>query len=520
MNKSFYAVFSLIAFLTITTTCHSYFDERGAGKPPSENDIFPLLPFKKTISQSDFANNTTYTISRPDQYILAGSISATPTSGNIISITTSNVVLNLNGNCIEQGDSTSGISVINIATGLSNITIKNGTIKNATNYGIYIANNCRNIKIKNIVVDGCNKEGIMFNGSTGNSITDCEVTNVGVINCDGSELAEGSAESGLYLKQCKNIRLSNSFFNNNQTSSVTSSRTTYGVYMETTTGCHFDNCEAIGNLGGAAYGFYTCSNSLANIFSDCLSAENTGTAACDTAGTGGQGCGFCVDTCAATIFENCTALSNLSTTTAYGFLLLTSTANEILNCKANRQKTVISNTDEEGSGDAHGIYLAGGQDNIVKNCIANGNIGGSNAYHFATGIRLDVSQGVNESRCQIIECEASSNNGQSGTGIGIHLANVGTCTTIIGNKTFTNTADTAANHYGIKDNSTDSTALIMKNLSYGHNLSGSGTNNFSIDYTGGPTFTPVSGDITDITNTSGIDNSDPIFQNIDMYVPS
>ena len=89
---------------------------------------------------------------------------------------------------------------------------------------------------------------------------------------------------------------------------------------------------------------------------------------------------------------------------------------------------------------------------------------------------------------------------------------------LINNKTFSNVSDMLSN-YGIKDDSDNSTALVLKNISYGHDISGQGTNNFSIAYSGGPTFTPVFGDITDISNTSGVDNTDPVFQNIAMYVP-
>jgi hypothetical protein len=505
VSKKTYLMFFSLMFFSVFVSAEEK-KERGLGKPPDETDITTPLPYQKSILTNSFRSGITYTISSSGTYILTKSTSFVGGSGQIININSDDVILDLAGQSITN-DTTANINGIEIQSGKSNITIKDGVIRGITGAGIVVGAGCKNVKIKNVTVDNCDKGGIDFQGTAGNSVSDCELINTGAINCDGSALSAGTATFGLKLNQCETVRIADSFFNKNVVNSdnETYYRASYGVYMGTTTGCHFDNSEAIGNKGVTAAGFYVCSNSLACGFSECLAAANTGTETLPD--TQGHGMGFGVENSAGILFENCTALANIATTTAYGFYIATSTANEITNCKANRQKTILANSDNAGTGNAHGIYLGGGKHNLVQNCEARGNIGGSNANFFGTGIMLGAEQGIGESSTEISSCRACANDCDGGTGIGIYISSDGPAITVSENKIYSNLT------FGLKDANTYSTALAFKNICFGHGS----IDNYNISYDG-TSFVPISKVISALSNSGGVDSEAPVFQNISLYV--
>ena len=453
------------------------------GKPPKESHISEALPFQNVISPTSLSSQG-YTIDTPGRHVLSRNISFAPNSdGNIITVACNNVVIDLRECTIEQTGNEYIQNCIYISPGLQNIKIRHGTIQNINGYGVYIGNDCKNIKVKNLQINNCGKGGIFCNGTIANPVTDFEIIDTGITNCNGSSFTDSTATTGLKLKCCNNVRATKCNFNQNITDSI--EQNSYGAYIETCTGCHFDFCEAVGNKGSNAAGFHVCSNSLANLFSDCLVTANVSTkTSSERCGGGGNpepspvgtgsGMGFGVEDSIGTIFQNCTSENNLATGNAYGFFISNSSSNEITNCIANKQQSIIENTTLPGDGSACGICIKNGSGNLIQNCKCNANTGGTHSTSKGIGILI----GENETRTRIYDCETSANNGNGGTGIGIYLLNTGYGIIVIGNKVFVNTGTSM---FGIKDSRNNSDALFSKNISFGHG-GNNGTNNYYVKY--------------------------------------
>lgn len=107
-----------------------------------------------------------FTITSPGYYKLGDDITFSPGGADsIIAIQASNVTLDLGGRIIEQGNATAGVDGIALSAGLSNVIIRNGTIRNVTNRGIFVDSNgasSSQIVISDIVFDTCQSRGISF----------------------------------------------------------------------------------------------------------------------------------------------------------------------------------------------------------------------------------------------------------------------------------------------------------------------------------------------------------------------
>ncbi len=86
-------------------------------------------------------NSVPYTISSPGLYCLAKNLTYTPTTGNAISVTASDVTLDLNGFCLTgPGKASGGNYGITINGGVTNVEIRNGTVKAFGNNGVHTGN--------------------------------------------------------------------------------------------------------------------------------------------------------------------------------------------------------------------------------------------------------------------------------------------------------------------------------------------------------------------------------------------
>src|SRR6516162_5567665 len=89
--------------------------------------IFHIIFFANSLQAIDM------TISKPGIYTLGNFIVSRPAgSTSIINIISSDVVLDLNGYVVSQGNATASVDGIAINSGLTDIIIKNGTIRSLT----------------------------------------------------------------------------------------------------------------------------------------------------------------------------------------------------------------------------------------------------------------------------------------------------------------------------------------------------------------------------------------------------
>ncbi len=127
-------------------------------------------------------------INSPGTYVFDNDITWKPNSdGQAILITSNNVVLDFKHYTLKSKSSTFKTIGI-VATKVSNLTIKNGTIANMAFEGVH-CDKCTNILIKNITVDGLSIEntaaytvpvGILVTSSITVSINKCTVKNINV----------------------------------------------------------------------------------------------------------------------------------------------------------------------------------------------------------------------------------------------------------------------------------------------------------------------------------------------------
>jgi len=139
------------------------------------------------IQQSDIGA-TGYVITAPGRYALVEDITYTAAgSAPAISIEANNVYLDLNGFTITGGGAAAHLIAIGDGiTPVSNITIINGTLNNATNNALEIAQNSTNLFICQLNIANSTSNGIHAAGTAGNEIEDlwiqeCQTEGVGAI---------------------------------------------------------------------------------------------------------------------------------------------------------------------------------------------------------------------------------------------------------------------------------------------------------------------------------------------------
>ena len=138
-----------------------------------------------------------YTTTGPGSYVLNANLSSTQTSGNLITVNNSNVIIDLQNHSISGPNVASQTTIGIYASEVTNVTIQNGTIVHC-NTGIYIAGNntaatnSLNERITNMRVSKCNSFGIEFDESPASLITNCQISQI------GSSTSTASAGISLY----------------------------------------------------------------------------------------------------------------------------------------------------------------------------------------------------------------------------------------------------------------------------------------------------------------------------------
>nr|MBA3752308.1 hypothetical protein [Candidatus Dependentiae bacterium] len=112
------------------------------------------------ITQQD-VGSTGFVITQPGTYILAEDICYTPEldEGAAITIRSTEVTLDLNGNRLAQCNEAANIVGIIIDESQHAVTIKNGTIANFSALGIFVSKGCTTISMNDLIIDNCGTSG-------------------------------------------------------------------------------------------------------------------------------------------------------------------------------------------------------------------------------------------------------------------------------------------------------------------------------------------------------------------------
>lgn len=233
------------------------------------------------------------TIDMPGFYKLASNVT------NEITISASDVTLDMNGGTVSGG-----ANGIVIASGLNNVTIKNGSITSVTTDGIQVGAGCTDIILKDIIVSqalvGINCE---------------QVSNALIRNCDSNQ-----STTGIQLDMCRNVVLQNC---------TTNANTHAGFDLLSSTTCSLLECQAIATGDGnsdvdsaTVFGFVTA-NGNGNLFERCIANATLALSVTDSSSLvagfalrGNEGCTKIINS------EGCNTETNVDGfTVPYGILL-------------------------------------------------------------------------------------------------------------------------------------------------------------------------------------------------------
>lgn len=332
-------------------------------------------------------------------------------------INSSNTIIDLDGNAIMQDPSNNqiGIHGIEIAPNISNVTIRNGVIKNFTGNGIYIGDGCNEIYINNITINNCLEGGILFDGSlSGTMISNGAIIDCIVTSCNGTN---GSPAFGLRMNASQIIRVKNCLFNNNDAVATSSG---YGVYMYYCNDCTLADCSMFQNGGGTLSAGIALINSSVCRLINCLSAS---TIAHDPS-LSGTAFGFLIEGSISNEFTACKAIDSTNQIgDAIGFSTSNGFGNSYIACTA-------QNTNSNSL--TIGFYITGTEQNsAILNSQSVANV--SNILTGTTyGILIDGPQ-----NCSLVENVASGNIGA--IGIGLRDTTTNTNNYIAGTLSYANT---------------------------------------------------------------------------------
>lgn|GEM_PF-1532010 len=430
-----------------------------------------------------------FTITEAGLYVMGGDAVATITAGAAITITTSDVTIDLQGKSIRaSGAADTGINIGSNGIGYENITIRNGKILGFNGRGIFAVNGSQNLFFEDLTISGTSP---LSNGFIGFYLFGnpglVRTTNVNVKNCQTS-----NGQYGTYFASCDNINMINSSFNNNNQQGLFLQNCNTMLFqncyanVNTHNGCLMDTCNNITfmdsffNFNGVA-GILTENACNCLTIQHCQFSNNSGgmiTGAANSSfgisvsvgsnlnasiikdsdfsfnmnimrGTGAALGGSNI------VVENCTFNGNGAT----GASALEAEGVELGETFSSIMRNCIANGNFSSTSTAAGFrFDAGSSGNVLENCIALGNFTTStllNAYGFMVGAALPVSD------ISLINCKAQANSALSpALGIGFFInANSPNC--IVENcQALSNT------HTGFSIN--PSSAVLVGNLAMGN----------------------------------------------------
>jgi len=295
-----------------------------------------------------------YTISTPGSYYLTTNLNVT--TGDAITITASQVTLDLNGFTIaSSAGSPTGTGIL-LSGGNTDITILNGHIL-GTGFANGIYPGGSNVRVAGVSVSGCQNYGIILGTANSTVVESCTVQNIGVTGIQASSVSHSSAYqcggNAIVANTAENCYgncsgSSDGLYVGTANNCYGYSSSGYGLYATTATGCY--GFTASGNAGLDANNANNCAG-YSNGNGDGLDANNA--SSCSGYSIGGSGLA------AAAVATGCSGYSTNSTgLSAY-------TANNCSGLSANHYGLLVT---------------------VASNCIGQSNDSGYYGLYASTAI--------------------------------------------------------------------------------------------------------------------------------------
>jgi hypothetical protein len=416
------------------------------------------------------------TISKAGIYTLNANV--VNTSGTTYSITTSNIILDLNNYMITG--SAVGVS---ISANMANITVKNGTIAKVFSQGVLVNSGCSNITVSNIRTTSCNSTDV-FSAVRCSGTAAAYISNVLIENCsmDSCIFLPGAfnADEACRLLSCstvtvRNLRVTNNIIGRSPTNAesiravfasgfydlimdgITVSNNTMGlgglILIQTGTGFTISNCNfysnSLANLAAGAFDFAirlpVAFNGLVTNCSICNNTINQQSATLPPSQYGliyvDASSGVAIDKC---LCANNQFVGGVARGVSLGFT--TSVTNIVV-----RDTVVANNSSTIATGNHTPFLITNGELSgattycQLENCAAyNNSCDFSSATVSIAGFELVSSASL----CSLINCVALNNTSTAGVATGFYLQNTGSCL-LLNCLAAYNNGNTDANSYGI-----------------------------------------------------------------------
>jgi hypothetical protein len=301
---------------------------------------------------------TGFHITASGVYKLSENIIFTPTaSAAALTITTSDVLLDLQCFSIKQKGTVAHVNAINIGSGsntLENITVQGGLVSNISGTGIYVSN-VSNFNLHHVTFTRCGLAGVDIEGTNNGVFIDgCNVS----LSCTtGNNIGAITPTLACFqVNGVTNGKISNcDIYNNQIVFSANSVVTLFGLNMLNCNSLILENIVSSGNFNTAYVGFNitSCNNT---IFNNCSSQKDSSGLSDLTA--------FALTSCNALSVFNSSVQGNIAgSQNAYGFRFNGSTGCLLKDC------VILDNIDNFGSATGfRGIFLNGASFNTLENC--------------------------------------------------------------------------------------------------------------------------------------------------------
>lgn len=319
-------------------------------------------------------------IIQPGTYILGDFISSVPTAADtIITISASNVTVDLGGLVISQANAIANVNAITIASGQSDIVIKNGVIRGVTGKGIVINPACTRIRINNLRIENCGSGALALTGSSGSGqITNFEITDCGIFGGH----TQATTTAVVYLDNCFNGLLQNILI-----SDIVTTVSLSCVQCVSSENCIINNVVVSNDTTTGSFQGFNFAKDEQFIFNSCQMINCSSTISTCTA--------FLIESSAGMNFNNCAARQSTAQLNAFAaFSLLSSTNNFFNSCAS------IANS---ARGPIDGFVCnTGANQNIMTDCLVLANTatsGGGLAIGFHS---LNGANGNTLIRCLIL----------------------------------------------------------------------------------------------------------------------
>lgn len=341
-----------------------------------------------------FICGTDLSITLTGLYVLGANLASTPVAaGNIINITSSDVILDLDNHVVFQTNAVANVDAIVVNAGLTNVTIRNGTIRQLAGQGILINQGCSNIELQNLTIENCGTRGINFAGAAGsNQIIDSLITNCMVRNC-----ANGAAgDFGLWLQQTSKTNINGCQFYGIGSGSTASGTTVVAIEADNCASINFNNIIVAGCTSPVVTGvrFNPATNS---VFSNCFINQNSGNTATGFIGIRLSGAST------ENKFDNCIVYNNTNMASGFNPDNATAVDNYFMQCHVLRNPGTTLNlvgyqlqartvcmgcsaiANSTTSGTCFGFQLGTANSGLLLGCIGNNN---ASTASIAVGLNI------------------------------------------------------------------------------------------------------------------------------------